>query len=48
MRGRYRMRFLVKCNRDMDIQSFLRTWLAVVKTRGSLPLSVDVDPYSFL
>jgi hypothetical protein len=30
------------------MQSFLRTWLAGVETKGSLRLAVDVDPYSFL
>ena len=48
VRGRYRWRFLVKCDRDVDIQSFMRSWLAGVKTRGSLRLAVDIDPYSFM
>jgi len=48
VRGRYRWRFLVKCDRDVDIQSFMRSWLADVKTRGSLRLAVDIDPYSFM
>ena len=48
VRGRYRWRFLVKCRRDVDIQAFLRIWLADIKTRGSLRLAVDVDPYSFM
>ena len=48
VRGRYRWRFLVKSNRDVDIQSFMSLWLAGVKTRGSLRLAVDIDPYSFM
>ncbi|MCB1377713.1 MAG: primosomal protein N' [Alphaproteobacteria bacterium] len=48
VRGRHRWRFLVKARRDVDIQSFLCTWLKDVKPRGSLHLAVDVDPYNFL
>jgi primosomal protein N' (replication factor Y) len=48
VRGRHRWRFLVKARREVDIQAFLRTWLKDVKPKGSLHLSVDVDPYNFL
>ena len=48
VRGRHRFRLLVMCAREVDIQAYLRQWLAGVKTRGSLRLNIDVDPYSFL
>jgi primosomal protein N' (replication factor Y) len=48
VRGRHRFRLLVMCAREVDIQAYLRQWLAGVKPRGSLRLNVDVDPYSFL
>jgi primosomal protein N' (replication factor Y) (superfamily II helicase) len=48
VRGRYRWRYLVKANRDVNIQNFLRLWLKDVKPKGSLSLQVDVDPYNFL
>lgn len=48
VRGRHRFRYLVMCARDVDIQAYLRQWLTGVKPRGSLRLSIDVDPYSFL
>lgn len=48
VRGRRRKRLLVRADRDVDIQGFLRAWLARVKVPGSVRLSVDVDPYSFL
>ena len=38
----------VKARRDVDMQAFLRSWLAGVKLQGSLALSIDVDPYTFL
>ena len=48
LRGRHRMRFLVKAGRDIHIQAFLRAWLSQVKVPGKVRLSVDIDPYSFL
>jgi primosomal protein N' (replication factor Y) (superfamily II helicase) len=48
VRGRTRWRMLVKAKRDVNIQGFLREWLKGVKTRGSLKLEIDVDPYNFL
>lgn len=48
VRGRTRWRLLVKAKRDVNIQGFLREWLRDVKTKGSLSLNIDVDPYNFL
>ena len=48
VRGRRRKRLLVRADRDVDLQAFLRAWLARVKVPGSVRLTVDVDPYSFL
>ena len=46
--GRHRWRLLVKASRDVDLQAFLRQWLGEVKPKGSLHMSIDVDPYGFL
>ena len=49
IRGRFRYRLLVKAARDADLQAYLRHWLdRAPPQRGSLRLSVDIDPYSFL
>ncbi len=48
VRGRRRKRLLVRADRDVDLQAFLRTWLGRVKIPASVRLAVDVDPYSFL
>ena len=48
VRGRRRKRLLVRADRDVDLQGFLRAWLARVKVTASVRLTVDVDPYSFL
>ena len=49
VRGRFRWRLLVKAPREVDIQGYLREWLAAVpKLPSDVMLSVDVDPYNFL
>ncbi len=48
IRGRRRKRLLVRADRDVNLQGFLRSWLGRVKVPGSVRLTVDVDPYSFL
>ena len=48
VRGRRRKRFLVRADRDVDIQAYLRAWLVDLKVSASVRLRVDVDPYSFL
>jgi len=49
IRGRHRWRLLVKAPREIDIQAYLRAWLAEMPPlKGDLRLTVDIDPYSFL
>ena len=49
VRGRHRWRLLVKAPREIDIQAYLRAWLAALPAaKGDLRLTIDVDPYSFL
>ena len=49
IRGRYRYRLLVKTERDVDLQAYLRAWTArCPKTRGNTRVAIDVDPQSFL
>jgi primosomal protein N' (replication factor Y) len=49
MRGRHRVRLLVKAPRAFDLSAYLRDWLAEApKPKGSIKLDVDVDPQSFL
>jgi primosomal protein N' (replication factor Y) len=48
VRGRRRKRLLVRADRDVDLQGFLRVWISRVKVPASVRLNVDVDPYSFL
>jgi len=48
IRGRRRKRFLVRANRNVDLQAFLAAWKARAKVPSSVRVSIDVDPYSFL
>ena len=48
VRGRHRVRLLVKATRDVNLQAFLGAWLKDIKPKGSLSLQLDVDPYNFL
>jgi primosomal protein N' (replication factor Y) len=48
VRGRYRYRFLVRAEREVNVQAYLREWLSGIKTTGSLRIDIDVDPYNFL
>jgi primosomal protein N' (replication factor Y) len=48
VRGRRRKRFLVRADRTVDLQGFLSAWRARAKIPGSVRVTIDVDPYSFL
>jgi primosomal protein N' (replication factor Y) len=47
LRGRTRERLLVQAEKGIDIQSYLRTWLASAKIPANVRLTIDVDPISF-
>jgi primosomal protein N' (replication factor Y) len=49
VRGRHRLRLLIKAPRNFDLSAYLREWLAAAPKRtGSIKLDIDVDPQSFL
>jgi primosomal protein N' (replication factor Y) len=48
VRGLYRWRFLVKARREVNIQAYISAWLDGIKPKGSLRITIDVDPYNFL
>lgn len=47
LRGQTRERLLVQAARSVDVQAFLKTWLALVKVPAAVRVTVDVDPVSF-
>jgi primosomal protein N' (replication factor Y) (superfamily II helicase) len=49
VRGRHRLRLLIRAPRNFDLAAYLREWLAAApKKHGSIKLDIDVDPQSFL
>ena len=48
VRGKRRKRFLVRTERNVDLQGYLNAWRARVKIPNAVRLVVDIDPYSFL
>jgi primosomal protein N' (replication factor Y) len=47
IRGRHRMRLLVKADKNAPLQGALSKWVAQFKLRGSLRLAIDIDPQNF-
>lgn len=48
VRGRYRVRLLIKAGKAAPIQAVIARWVAQVPLQGDLRIAVDIDPYSFL
>lgn len=49
IRGRYRWRFLVRCDLTVDLSAYMAAWRAALKKLPAQSrLQVDIDPYSFL
>jgi primosomal protein N' (replication factor Y) len=47
LRGQTRERLLVQAEKSVDIQAYLRAWLAATSVPKHVRLTVDVDPVSF-
>lgn len=48
IRGRHRVRLLVKAEKSVRLQPAISEWLRQFPLRGDLRLAVDIDPQSFL
>ena len=48
LRGRHRHRLLVHARRTSPLQAYVRDWLGRVDLPGTVRVTVDVDPQSFL
>jgi primosomal protein N' (replication factor Y) len=48
VRGRHRVRLLVKAGKTAPLQAALAAWVAQFKVPASLRLTIDIDPQSFL
>ncbi len=47
LRGRHRVRLLVKADKTAPLQTALAEWIAQLKPPANLRLTVDIDPQSF-
>ncbi|MDE4132721.1 primosomal protein N' [Phaeobacter sp. QD34_3] len=47
IRGRHRVRMLVKAAKGAPLQEAIARWIAPLRLKGDLRLSVDIDPQSF-
>ena len=47
MRGRHRVRLLVKADKGAPLQAALAEWVGQFKLRDELRLAIDIDPQSF-
>ncbi len=47
VRGRHRVRLLVKADKAAPLQQALAQWAAQFKLRGELRMAIDIDPQSF-
>lgn len=47
VRGRHRVRLLVKAGKGVALQAAIARWTSQVQVKGDLRLAVDIDPQSF-
>jgi len=47
IRGRHRVRLLVKADKAAPLQEALAAWVEQIKMPNSLRLSIDIDPQTF-
>ncbi|SFF88382.1 replication restart DNA helicase PriA [Roseobacter denitrificans OCh 114] len=47
VRGRHRVRMLVKAEKSAPLQEALARWVAQLRIKGDLRVAVDIDPQSF-
>jgi primosomal protein N' (replication factor Y) len=48
IRGRHRVRLLIRADKTAPLQQAIRAWLRGVKQPNSVRLAIDIDPQSFL
>ena len=47
VRGRHRVRLLIKAEKSAPLQTAIAEWVAQFKLPNNLRLSIDIDPQSF-
>ena len=47
VRGRHRVRLLVKAEKSVPLQEALARWIGQLRLKGDMRVAVDIDPQSF-
>jgi primosomal protein N' (replication factor Y) (superfamily II helicase) len=47
VRGRHRVRLLVKADKSVPLQEALAKWVGQLRLKGDMRIAVDIDPQSF-
>ena len=48
LRGRFRRRFLIKSDKNVNIQDVILNWTGKINTPNHIKLTIDIDPFSFM
>ncbi len=48
LRGKFRYRFLVNANREIDLADYMLSWTRKIRTSRSVIIKIDIDPMSFV
>ena len=47
IKGRHRLRFLIKSPKNLGLQEAVRNWVATISLKGDVRLVIDIDPQTF-
>ena len=47
IKGRHRLRFLIKSPKNLGLQEAVRNWVATISLNGDVRLVIDLDPPTF-
>jgi primosomal protein N' (replication factor Y) len=48
LRGRFRKRFLIKSDKNVNIQDVILNWTRKINIPNHIKLTIDIDPFSFM
>ena len=48
LRGRFRRRFLIKSDKNVNIQDVILNWTRKINIPNYIKLTIDIDPFSFM
>ena len=48
LRDWHRYRYLIKCDLNTRLQSYIKIWLSKLKVNRDIRIKIDIDPYNFM